>query len=430
MEYDTQNDSDNTGARNMWSDVGAFTAQLHKHAHVRLRPAECAVILRELSGPEQSSTPAIFYKNGGQTALMAYTLTKKATESRAQFKGKSVLVALIKEIENTPPAYREALASAIAKNVTPEATAKVQESYRRMMSRSSNAVPREQGLQRRMTDGNDGPPSTPETTQRPTGPVNDDVLPPNLANTAKTIVIPDNEDPATTSTPEMKPIVISDSEDLPTTSANTMSPIVPSSRTATYNCGDQSAQVAHHDIESLAETEQILVNASLAETTKLYPPYLSSAVRRVRDPANPNEFVAAISMKFPNSQMNIKSDCEMALEIAANKVEHMAMELFSAHLETIEGLRYIYLPGGAKVWPNPNLTLQGCKREVVSSMFGSETANAIMVTHAYQMEVKQGLDRTDCISMEISQGADMAGLVFLRLGLGEGSLIAKRLNLR
>jgi hypothetical protein len=46
------------------------------------------------------------------------------------------------------------------------------------------------------------------------------------------------------------------------------------------------------------------------------------------------------------------------------------------------------------------------------------------------MEVKQGLDRTDCISMEISQGADTAGLVFLRLGLGEGSLIAKRLKLR
>jgi hypothetical protein len=281
-----------------------------------------------------------------------------------------------------------------------------------------------------MTDNNDALPQTPENTRRSTVPTNDEVIPPTIANTARTIVICDNEDPAPTPEHEMKPIVISDSEDLPTTSANTMSPIVPSSSTVIYHSGDQSAQVAHHNPDSFAETEQILVNASLAETTKLYPPYLSSAVRRIRDPANPNEFVAAISMKFADSQMNIKTDCEMALEIAANKVEHMAMELFNAHLETIEGLRYIYLPGGAKVWPNPNLTLQGCKRDVVSSMFGSETSNAIMVTHAYQMEVKQGLDRTDCISMEISQGADTAGLVFLRLGLGEGSLIAKRLKLR
>jgi hypothetical protein len=144
-----QNDADNAGARKMWNDVADFTAQLLKHVHVRLRPAECAATLRELSGPDQTSTPAIFLNNGGETALMAYALTKKATESRAQFKGKSALSALIKDLEATPTEYREALASAIAKSVTPEATLKVQESYRRMMAQSSNVVPRQQGLKRR-----------------------------------------------------------------------------------------------------------------------------------------------------------------------------------------------------------------------------------------------------------------------------------------
>jgi hypothetical protein len=56
-----------------------------------------------------------------------------------------------------------------------------------------------------------------------------------------------------------------------------------------------------------------------------------------------------------------KLDCYMALEITTDKVQHMARELFGIRLETVAGLRYVYLPGSAsKILPNPMFTLQGC----------------------------------------------------------------------
>lgn len=101
---------------------------------------------------------------------------------------------------------------------------------------------------------------------------------------------------------------------------------------------------SYHSSDIFTETEQVVVNGSLAETGKFYPPYLSKAIRRIRDQSNENAFVAAISMTFPDARVTTKIECQMALEITANKVEHMAKELFDAHLETTEGLRYVCLP--------------------------------------------------------------------------------------
>ena len=213
---------------------------------------------------------------------------------------------------------------------------------------------------------------------------------------------------------------------------NILSPTATSSSAGPYHSIDHSAQeqrLAYPSSDSFAETDQVLVNVSLAETRLLFPPYLSKAIKRIPDPSNGNAFVAAISMTFPDARVTTKIDCQMALEITDNKVEHIAMKLFDTHLETTEGLRYVCLPGVARVLPNPKLTLRGCLHDNLSSIFGPDTHNAIMTSPAYQDEVKRGHDYTECVSMVISQGAHDGGVILLSLGLREGALIKDKLNL-
>lgn len=117
----------------------------------------------------------------------------------------------------------------------------------------------------------------------------------------------------------------------------------------------------------------------------------------------------------------------MALDITDNKVEHIAKELFDVHLETTAGLRYVYLPGGAKVLPNPKLTLRGCRYDIISSVFGPHASSAIAASPTYQDDIKQGRDRTGCVSMVISHRALEGAIIFASLGPREGTLIGDRL---
>ena len=195
----------------------------------------------------------------------------------------------------------------------------------------------------------------------------------------------------------------------------------------TYRAGAHRA-INHRIQHSIAEEGQLLVNASLAETTKFFPLYLSSAIGRIPDSYGNNTFAAAVSMTFPADRVTTKVECQMSIEISANKVEHLAMQLFQAHVETTAGLRYLFLPDGSKALPCPKLTLRGCRQDNISSIFGSETSNAIMASPEYQNEVKQGLNYTESVSMLISQGAEEVGVVLLSLGLREGTLIAQKLK--
>lgn len=113
----------------------------------------------------------------------------------------------------------------------------------------------------------------------------------------------------------------------------------------------------------------------------------------------------------------------MALDITSKKVEHMAKELFGVHLETTAGLRYLLLPDGAKVLPNPKLTIRGCRMDLIAFRFGTETYNALTANPAYQDEVMEMRDRTDCVSMVISQGASDGATLLLSLAPMEGTTI-------
>lgn len=117
----------------------------------------------------------------------------------------------------------------------------------------------------------------------------------------------------------------------------------------------------------------------------------------------------------------------MTIDIMDNKVEHLASVLFGVHLETNAGLRYVYLPGGAKILPNPNFTIRGCLPDQIRSTFGSEIHHGIVANPDYQDEVKQGYSRTDCVSMLISQEASNGATFLLSLAPMEGTEIKNRL---
>lgn len=179
--------------------------------------------------------------------------------------------------------------------------------------------------------------------------------------------------------------------------------------------------------DRFAEHKQVLVNASLTATIRLFPPYLASAVKRIIKPGSEDALVAAISMSFPNALFMDKFWCQMSLEIMDNKIERVAWELFGAHLETTAGLRYVCLPGGAKVLPNPHFTLRGCQRDIISSFFGREMSRGIEESPTYQDEIKRACACTDCVSMVISQRSQDGAILFLSLGLREGTLLSEKL---
>ena len=182
-----------------------------------------------------------------------------------------------------------------------------------------------------------------------------------------------------------------------------------------------------NSLDSVAPDEHVLVNASLAAATDLFPAYLAGAIRRIPHPSSKNVLVAAISITFPAAAFTSKIRCQMALMVTDNKVQRIAKELFGAELEINAGLRYVCLSASTKVLPNPLLTLQGCRLDVISTIFGEETACAITASPLYQEDIRQGHDYTDCVSMVISHQAADGATLYVSLGLMRGNEIRDKL---
>ena len=179
--------------------------------------------------------------------------------------------------------------------------------------------------------------------------------------------------------------------------------------------------------EYFSHGTHVLLNASLEDASRLFPLYLAGAVKRVPDPSNGDSLAASIAMIFPDHPSTHKLGCQMMLEITANKVEHIAREIFQAHVETTAGLRYVCLPGGAKIVPNPQVIIQGCRHDIISLNFGTETFHAISANPVYKDEIKQGHDHTDCVSMVVPHNAHEGAHILLFLAPREGTLIRDRL---
>ena len=172
--------------------------------------------------------------------------------------------------------------------------------------------------------------------------------------------------------------------------------------------------------------EKVLVNPPLERVKHLFPANLFNSIKRYHDPENKNVVVASISISFPNELLRESVGCRMSLEVTADKVQHLARDLFDARLEVEDGVQYL-CSGCVKVTPIPKLTLTGCKRNVLSSTFGSETFHGIETSYRYQYEAMHLWDTTECVAMVISASAQEGAVIYISLGLWEGTAIKDKL---
>ncbi|KAJ4689113.1 hypothetical protein HRR95_000480 [Exophiala dermatitidis] len=162
-------------------------------------------------------------------------------------------------------------------------------------------------------------------------------------------------------------------------------------------------------------------HSPLAKASLFYPTYLFEGIKR-----GPNS-TAAVSMTFRATDKYPKPRVFKSICVMANKIEHLAATLFGVHIESNAGLRYVFFPGGAKILPEPRLTLRGCLHREISPYFGMETYRAIAANPDFQEELKQGYDRTNCLWMVITGDASEAATFFLALAPREGTEVKNRL---
>ncbi|KAM4063368.1 hypothetical protein HRG_013901 [Hirsutella rhossiliensis] len=330
---------------------------------------------RETQQAGECSTARIFLDEGKFPAWFAYFLTKNAAETRYHFHGKAECSRLISDLETESVASRKLLAAQVAAAIGPEVAQKINSlHHKRIKPLQNGSMVHDSKKRRSIIDSDDRPPPSPANLRSPT---------------------------TTPNVPEL----------------------------SLDHVPDQTSLCSSVDLSyCFAENEHVLVNASLANATRLFPRDLSNGIKRNHDPIDGNVLAAAISMTFPNAPFTEKFGCQMALEVTDDKVQHLARELFEVRLETRAGLRYVCFAGGcSKILPNPKFTFQGCRRNVILSTFGSDISNAITASPLYQDETRQWRDSTDCVSMVISHQAHDGALIFVSLGLWEGIQIRKKL---
>ncbi|KAL2166226.1 hypothetical protein VTG60DRAFT_3114 [Thermothelomyces hinnuleus] len=325
---------------------------------------------RKVQQAEHDSTARIFLDEGQFPAWLAYFLTKNAANKQSHFHGKAKLIQLVNDLEKQTVASRRLLAARVGAAIPPERRERINSLHKKTIT-SSQMSPNP--TKRRRTDDNGCPPTVSEIPLSPDA--------------------------------------------------------TPRSSHGHHDSLSRPAQVPAHSVDSsncYAEDEQVLVNASLEQATRLFPPDLSDSIKRHRDPRNENILVAAISMSFPDGPLKETIGCQLSLEVTEDKVQHLAQELFGVRLEIKDGLRYLR-SGRTKVMPNPKLTLTGCGRDALSPTFGSEMSAAIEKSPKYQDEAMQWRDTTDCVSMVISASAQEGAIIYMSVGLWKGTDIRDKL---
>lgn len=151
---------------------------------------------------------------------------------------------------------------------------------------------------------------------------------------------------------------------------------------------------------------------------------MAEAIRRHPLPYNGDVITAAVSITLPHPGV---PECLMKIEVTSSKIDHIAKELFGAHLEAEGGCRYVYLPGGLKAAPDPRLALRDCRLDRLHQFFGDPVANAIRATPKCQRDMKEGRDHTNCASMSVPAAVEDAGVIYALLCENDAAWIRETL---
>jgi hypothetical protein len=171
-----------------------------------------------------------------------------------------------------------------------------------------------------------------------------------------------------------------------------------------------------------------LGNPPVLRVSSLFPTFLAGAIRRYSPNGSGSAWTAAITMSFPDiSSFGNKIGSMMSLEITSNKVERLASTLFGAAIESTDEYRYLIQPTGLRVIPCPDLVLRGCRRDVISEVFGHDVETAIKASPAYREEAEQGNPLTECVTMTVSNRAEDGAVINLSLDQKEGVRVRMKL---
>jgi len=152
---------------------------------------------------------------------------------------------------------------------------------------------------------------------------------------------------------------------------------------------------------------------------------MCDAIRRVNiENDGITSLKAAVTLDFPLWGL---VDCLMSLDVRERNVEQLAMALFSVQVESVGHARYVILPGGVRLTPNPEVTLKGVLDEAIIHVFGSEIHGAITACRMRKKELEEGSPVTECVSMILTGSPDEGAIINLSLGLKGGAQIRKKL---
>ena len=171
------------------------------------------------------------------------------------------------------------------------------------------------------------------------------------------------------------------------------------------------------NMASKSSEQQTVSHPLTSRLPTIFPQNTCGVIRKNGD-------TAMITMVFPYSLSLV---CLMSLSILPNKIQHLAMRLFSVHLEIENGFRYVILKDGVRLLPRPSLVIQGADEVAVRTELGGDVGQAISLSPTRREEIKQAILATWCVTMEISSNPEEDGVLNLNLGEDEGHQIRKTL---
>lgn len=335
-------------------------------------PRAFATALQSITEARTETTERIFFEYGGPSGWAAYSLMKRSVDSTGHVSGRGKRQRLVQRLESSTVESRQTLAKELAAAITPEERVRIEGVLVSTDACRSRSDGRQSSMESSPSIGNRAEAINDRTASIPPTPNRPSAAPP-IRDSAKHREVP------------------------PTLSITDLA----------YGFSDN---------------QHVLADASVSECMQLFPIYLAGAIRR--DTRMDNTFVAAVAMTLPYRQW---TGCLMRLEVISSKINHIAWELFGAHLEVDEGCRYIYLPGGSKAAPGPRLILRGCRLSALRQFFGTQVAEAVLATRICQRDIKEGRDQTSCISMIVTSDLDGSAEIYIQLRLKEGALLRQRL---
>lgn len=130
----------------------------------------------------------------------------------------------------------------------------------------------------------------------------------------------------------------------------------------------------------------------------VFPSSLASSVIRIPPKSGTGMWTAAITMSFVDvGSIGNRLGSMMSIEIASNKAQRFASILFGVEIEGNGNYRYIILPNGTKISPDPDFVLRGSRRDIISEEFG-EASKSLEACPTFRNEDDQGIQVTDCVT--------------------------------